>query len=140
MIELTNDYEEFEETTAVELRVTLSREVLTAGLYDLGMSAEDLADYTDDEVRVSAMASVVFEGHGAVQRRAEKVFADYRAGKLNADLAEWWRVCSERIGVVFFGAPERPAAIVASDYDMQEFASWKAARRSATLAGLAVSR
>src|SRR4051812_43435303 len=81
----------------VEVRVRMPREVLTAALYESGLSFEELAEYSVAEVRALVLGQVLFNGVREVGERAERVFAAFRAGRLGVDDAAWWAACAARV-------------------------------------------
>lgn len=91
---------------AVTLRVQLSREQLTAALYNMvDPDAENLA--TAALVR-SEVACALVSGSGTPDDLAHtgqwtrRAYAD---GQLKADEAAWWALCWRRVGEVFFSVP-----------------------------------
>lgn len=97
----------------VEVRVRMPREVLTAALYESGLSFEELAQYGAAEVRTLVLGRVLFDGVRLVGDHAERVFAAFRAGRLSSADAAWWAACAARVESVFFGGVGQVPVVVA---------------------------
>lgn len=89
---------------AVTLRVQLSREQLTAALYNMTEPvAENLATAA---LVCSEIACALMSGSGTPDDLAHTgryTRCAFAAGQLDADDAAWWALCWRRAGEVFFG-------------------------------------
>lgn len=101
-----------QDNAPVEVRVQVPREVLTAALYESGLSFEELTEYSAAEVRSLTLGKALFDGVRVTGEHAERVFAAFRAGRLNTADAAWWAACAATVEQVFFGGVGPVPALV----------------------------
>lgn len=106
VIDYAADMEDLSQDMApVGVRVRMPREVLTAALYESGLSFEELAEFSAEEVNTLVWNRLLLNGVRVVGEQAERVFAAFRAGRLDVGDAAWWAACAARVESVFFGGP-----------------------------------